>query len=346
MASGAAAAQDARTVYAAVPFHAETGDIRTSACLQLTERAYPAGPWWEKAAGEGPDRAFGAVIAAMKAKDRAALLKATDPAQARDTAEFDRQAGAFFQQMAVLKLVGVPRAYEFDGLVAYFAKIQSPSQTAFVPFEFAREADGTFGFLPSRSKTATMRLVSDWYAPFKAPPADAPPYCAEADVRRATHRVSLVPPAWRPSALLLTGIAFDAAKPLPAPVSQVNAAIERIKSALRAGDINGVAGAMAPEGAGKLTKWASTASPDERDRYANAFTGQQPFFLFDASPLLIVYTRAAPRNVQVLYFVQSADKRVLWTNSSLITDSDQVFKQGPLFEAATSTPPFGTLTIK
>ena len=215
MASSTTSAQDSRTVYAAVPFHAETGDIRTTACLQLTERAYPAGAWWEKAGGEGADHALGVVIAAMKAKDRAALLKATDAAQARDTAEFDRQAGAFFQQLEALRLVGVPRAYEFDGLVAFFAKIQAPSQTAFVPFVFAREADGTFGFLPSRSNTATMRLVSDWYAPFKSPATDMPPYCADADVRRATHRVSLVPAAWRPSALLLTAIAFDASTPLP-----------------------------------------------------------------------------------------------------------------------------------
>lgn len=345
--SSIASAQE-RTVYAAVPFHAEAGDVRTTACLQLTERVYPAGAWWEgNAAGaEAPERAFRTVIAAIKAKDRATLLKATDPAQAADAVRFDRQAGAFFQQLQALQLLGVPRAYEFDGMVTFFVKLQSPSQTAFVPFVFAREADGTFGFLPSRTNTVTFRLVTDWFAPMKGPAADLPPYCAEADVRRATHRVSLVPSTWRPSALLLTGIPLGASAAPPPAAAQVTATIERIKAALRAANIGAVASEMSPEGADKLTKWFATASPDDRQRYVKAFTEQQPFFVFDESPLLVVYTRTAPHDVQVLYFIQSGDKRLRWTNSSFITESDQVFKQGPLFTAAASTPPFGTLVIK
>ncbi len=343
-----ASAQDVRTVYAPMPFHAEGRDLRTTACLQLAERVYPAATWWENASGtaSGPERAFRSVIAAIKQKDRAALLKLTDPAQARDTARFDRQADAFFGQFQSIQFLAVPRAYQFDGLVAFFGKFQSASQTAFVPLVFAYEGEDTFGFLPSRTNTATFRLVTDWFAPSGSAPADTPAYCADADVKRATHRVSLVSSTWRPSALLLTGAPLDAPGPLFAIATQVKATIDRMKAALRAGDVDAFANDMTPDGGGRLKEWFVTAAPADRDRYTNAFVGQQPFFVFDESPLLVVYVRTGPRGVQVLYFTAAPDKRLLWTNSSQLTMADGVFKQGPLFAAAGSTKPFSSLAIK
>ena len=49
--SGVAQAQDVRTVHAPMTSNAEAGPLRTSACLQVTERVYPATAWWESAAG-------------------------------------------------------------------------------------------------------------------------------------------------------------------------------------------------------------------------------------------------------------------------------------------------------
>jgi hypothetical protein len=343
-----ASAQDVRAVYAPLAFHAEAGDLRTTACLQLAERVYPTTVWWENAPGPagGPERAFRSVIAAIKQKDRAALLKLTDPAQARDTARFDRQADAFFEQFQSIQLLAVPRAYEFDGLVAFLGKFQSTRQTAFVPLVLAYEGEDTFGFLPSRTNQATFRLVTDWFAPTGSAPADSPAYCADADVKRATHRVSLVPSHWRPSALLLTGALLDAPGPLATVATQVKATMDRMKAALRAGDINAVVSNMTPEGGSRLKQWFATAPQSERERYTTAFVGQQPFFVFDESPLLIVYARTAPSDVQVLYFTVAPDKRLLWTNSSFLTTSDQVFKQGPLLAAAGSPKPFSGLAIK
>ena len=65
-------------------------------------------------------------------------------------------------------------------------------------------------------------------------------------------------------------------------------------------------------------------------------------------PLLVVYTRTHTREIQVLYFTvaAAAEKRLLWTNSSYLTVSDRVFKQGPLFAAAGSTRPFSSLAIE
>jgi hypothetical protein len=354
--AGAAWSQETRTVYAPIrmPFNAETGVLKTTACLQLTERVYPQTRWWEDAAATAPepDRAFKSVIAAMKQKDRAALLKLTSPAQARNTGEFDKQASAFFRQLQWLQLLAVPYAYEFDGLVVFFAKFQSERQTAFVPLTFAYEADGTFGFLPSRTNTTTFSLVGDWFAPSGSAAADTrasdtPAYCKDSDVKRATHRVSLVSSRWRPSSLLLSGAPPDAPGPLSAITAQVKSTIDRMKAAFRGPDVDEFFKYMTPQGGSHLKQWFATASQIERDSNKTAFIGQQPFFVFDESPLVVVYTRTQAREIRVLYFAVAADKRLLWGNASYISGLvDRVYERGPLFAAASSTRPFSGLAIK
>jgi len=345
--SGVASAQESHAVNVPLMFDAEAGPLKTSACLQVTERVYPAAAWWEGAGhATGPDGAFRAVIAAMKQKDRAALLKLTDPSQARDTAKFDQQANAFFQQLQSIRLVAVPRAYEFDGVVAYFGKFQSATQTAYVPLVFTRQTDDSFLFLPARTRQVTFTVIENWFAP-SGKGADTPAYCTDADVKRATHRVALGGSAtWRPSALLLTGGPLDAAGSVPAVAAQVKSTIDQMKAALRGPDISELYTFMTPEGAGRLRQWFDAATPHDRDEYRAALIDQQPFFVFDQSPLIVVYTKTRASGIQVLYFTVTADKRLVWTNSSHITDSDHVFKQGPLFAAASSPKPFGTMVIK
>src|SRR5205809_5129008 len=63
-----------------------------------------------------------------------------------------------------------------------------------------------------------------------------------------------------------------------------------------------------PEGGGRLKQWFATAPRTERDRCKTAFIEQQPFFVFDESPLLVVYTRTRTREIQVLYFTVAAAK--------------------------------------
>ena len=346
--AGPALAQTTRTVYAPMTFNTEVRTLRTAACLQIVERAYPSTAWWES--GPAPtnpaDRAFKAVIAAIKLKDRAALLKLTDPVQARDQTRFDQQAGAFFQQFQSIQLVEVPRAYEFDGLVAFFGKFRAPTQTAFVPLVFAHQPDGSFGFLPSRSDKLTFTLVSDWFTPSDAPLSDAPAYCSDADVTRATHRLALTGPAWQQSTLLLTGAPLEAqGAPTPA-AALVRSTIDDMKGALRGPEIADITKYMTPEGGGRLKLWLAKAEPKDRDEYKNAFIQQRPFFVFDATALLVVYTRTGEGDVQVLYFTYTPDHRLVWTNSSHITIADRVFRQGPLYAAANATNPFSDLVVK
>src|SRR6478672_12323511 len=75
--AGTAKAEDGKTVFVPVTFHAEAQDIRTSACLQVEEHIYTQPAWWEDSSGNATaeERAFKAVVAAILRKDRAALLK-------------------------------------------------------------------------------------------------------------------------------------------------------------------------------------------------------------------------------------------------------------------------------
>jgi hypothetical protein len=351
---GVVAAEEARVVYLPMSFSTEARVIRTTACLQVTERAYPQTAWWEDAAGDAsaPDRAFKAVIAAIKRKDRAALLKTTDPEQAKDTKRFDAQAGAFFQQFEVVELIAVPRAYEFDGLAVFFGKLRAKNgRIIFAPFVFAYEGDGSYGFLPSRTRKLTFELVSDWFMPSDGPPpTDNPPYCADADVRRATHRVALASASGstqgRPSYLLLTGAPLDAPGSLARLATGVKSTIGQMQTALRSNAVDDVATHMTPEGGTRLKTWFASADQTERDRYKAALTEDQPFFVFDESPLVVVYTRSAAGVVHAMFFTFDAANRLLWTNSAYITISDRVFKDGPLFNAASSKTPFSSLAIK
>jgi hypothetical protein len=341
----AAAGQERRTIHAPMVFHADGGPLRTTACLELTERVYPASRWWEQAAaGEGAaERAFKAVMAAIRKKDRAALLELTDAAQAKDTAEFDKQARAFFAQLAVIELVAVPRAYEFDGLLVFFGTFKAADQTAVVPLVFATRKGETFGFLPARARGVTFTLVSDWFTATAPPGSSTPAYCEPAVVKRATHRVALAGSRWQPSALLLSGAPLESPSPAGALVS---ATIDRMKAALREGKVSAFLGDLTPEGAARLGPWLETAPAAEVQAYKSAFVEQQPFFVFDASPLIVVYTRTPTGLVQALYFTPRGDTRLAWTNSSYITVADQVFKQGPLHTAAAAKPPFRGLVIK
>jgi hypothetical protein len=347
--AGEARAQDARTVYARLPFNVEDGKLYTGACLRLTERAYPSTPWWETAqpAGQSIDRAFKSVIAAMKNKDRAALLALTDSAEARDISKFDTQANAYFSQLQSLQLVAVPRAYTFDGLVVFFAKIQSTRQTAFVPFVFAYEGRDTFGFLPSRSNATTFKFVDDWFAPLGSPTVDTSVYCTDSDVKRATHRVSLTSSRWEQSALFLAGQPLESHESASALTTQVKSTLDAMKTAFRNDGIDELLKHMTPLGGDRMKQWFVTASKDERDRYKKLFIEQKPFFVFDESPLIAVYTRTPTGVIQVLYFTVAPDAgQLVWTNSAYMSVSDRAFKAGPVFAAASSAKPFSALAIR
>jgi hypothetical protein len=344
---GSALAQDAGSVFLPLSFHSDTatGELRTSACLQVLERQYPDNPWWERTNRMTPAaEVFKQFIAAVKGGNYSAFQELSDASQVKDAAEFKKQATGYFEQAQAFEFISARRAYEFDGLIVFFAGMRdrSDGRTGFSPLVFAVQGQ-SFKFSPNRTKLITYELVSDWFSAEWGPSgAGSPSYCSDADVKRATHRLSLAGVTPTPSVLLLTGAPLDAPGTLAGVAARVSAAVEAMKGALiRTPDE--FARHMTPKGAGQHLKWWPTATEFQRTVYRDAILSQRPFFVFDASPLLVVYTKSPTGVTQVMYFTSDATGALRWTNSSWATSADGVFKNGPLLKSAKLAKPFSDI---
>lgn len=346
-------AQSARTAYLSMMFHAESRSIRTSACLEVTRRAYSESPWWEGFRGEvgTPEYGFAAVIRAIKAKDRMALLKLSDLKQGQDAARFDEQATAFFQQFEVIQLVRATSAYEFDGLVVFRCQFAGRHGTFFAPLLFVHQDDGSFGFLPYRTERTTYLLVQESLNASQKEGGETPAYCSDDEIKRATHRVALdissrgPNETWPSSYLLLAGAALGKPGPREGVARRVELTVAQMKAAMTVGKLDAFLGHVTSEGGNRLKEWFAAASEVERDRYVRAMRDQEPFFLFDESPLVVVYTRTPTENVQVMYFTVDGSKELLWANSSHITLADHVFKSGALYDGALQSEAFSSTAL-
>jgi hypothetical protein len=323
--------------------------------VELTERVYAGSPVW-RGFGSNADAAeqtFDGVISAIKRKDRAELLRLSAPAQGRDREKFDVQAQAFFQQFEVIQLVAVPRAYEFDGFVVFFVKCRAKEKTFFAPFAFVREDDGSFRFLPYRTDNVMYVVVNDWFnAPWGPSTTDKPAYCADSLIERATHRVSFIDVsatpkrAWRASSVFLVGKSLDSFVKPDGISLRVMSQMAEMRSAVITGRIGDLVRHMTREGGARLREWLASAAPPERDQYARALRGLEPFFMFNAFPLVVVYARSPSQEVRVMYFTPDNENGLLWTNSSHLTVSDEIFKKGPLYRDALLDKPFSNIAIK
>jgi hypothetical protein len=353
LACSLAMAETGHVTYVPMTLRTAPRHIRTGVCLQVEERQYPQSPWWEAANSDSDaaERAFKAVLVAIKRQDRDALLRLSHPTLGRDPKEFDLQSDAFFAQFATFQLVAVPRAYELDGLVAFYAKIRSssPEESGFAPFVFAVEADGTFGFLPYRTEKLAFQLLNDWFQdPWGPAKTDRPAYCSDDEIKHATHSISLGSSSGssHPSRLFLTGAPLDTRGDLARIAAQIKTTVEEMKAALAARKLDDFAQHLIPEDGKKLKEWFASAKPAEIAGYSAAFANQQPFFFFDASPLFVVFTKTSPKSVEVMYLTLGPRNSLLWTNSSYITIADGVFKQGPLEKSALLDQPFSNIAIK
>jgi len=350
-----AGAQTNNTANLPITFPTVAEPIPTSACLQVIERRYPASVWWEnvKDSDEAADRAFKQVVAALKRKDKDkdALLKLSDPDSLRDAKQFDQQATFLFQQFQVLEIAAVPLAYEFDGLVVFYPKFRMQGQVASFSLAFAHHQDGTFGYLPFRTKRLTFELVEEWFhAPWGPDKTDHPTYCFDDDIRRSTHRVSVSssdgPQAsWHPSSLMLRGAPMDARGPSADLAAQVNKVLEQMKTSLNRGAMDEFIKHLDADGARRTKQWYDSASDTERGIFKQRLADQRPFFLLEASPLIVVYAKMPDKSLQVMYLVSSRND-LLWTNSTHITGIDKLFKDGPLARAAQLEKPFSDIAIK
>lgn len=338
-------------VYLPLTFRSESGPFKTGACLQVNERAYSQATSQQGlgVAADGSQKAFETVLTALKSANRQTLFELSDPVLGRDPAQFDEQAVGYFKEFKAAEFVGVAKIFEFDRLAVFFGKFQAGEYTFFSPFIFHRGNDGAFGFLPYRTDDLTYWLLEDWLdAAWGPAQAAVPAYCTAADISVASHRLRLSPPDMaRPAYLYLKGAPADTQGPLKALSAQVRLTLVEMKKTLAADDwITGFCRYLAPAGAKRLKDWFASAAQGNREIYRNAIAEQEPFFVFDAAPLIIVYTRSPSHSVQVMYFTSAADGRLMWTNSSLVTLLDRVFKGEAMKDAAMLDKPFSSLEIK
>ena len=350
VAPAAVRAQEARTIHAPLVFSAEAGTLRTTACLALTERVYPPSKWWETSPGEGApeERAFKAVIAAIKRKDRAALLKLTDPAQAKDTARV-RPAGEQFlsavrdhpdgrgpARLPLRRLGGVLR--DVSGRRRRPRSSRSSSRAS---------AGDTFGFLPSRTKGVTFALVTDWVTADDRLADGARPRIAT--TRPSGGRPtgwSLAPAAWRPSTLLLTGVSLDAPTRPSGRAGEVARGDRSDEGGIEGRKRRGVSGAHDAAGRGTAERLAGQG-PGDGDRRLQDGVRR-------AAAVLRLRRVAADRRLHEdedradpgALLHRPATHGLLWTNSAYVTTSDGVFKQGPLLAAAAAAKPFSAMVAK
>jgi hypothetical protein len=340
-------AQPAKTLLA--------GNIETTACLQVSEKLYPPDRWWadSKANSQSPEHALKDVIWALHHKDRQALLKSLDPNEAQEQKDFDQMARIAFQQFDSLELVGISRAYGFDDLAVFIAKARSQQQIFALPFVFSHEPDGSFGFLFHKSRRMMYQIVHPWFAVTWPPGAgkeENPRYCVADTVKRATHRVSLLSAAggkvWHPSQLFLTGVSFDAPGGHAVLVAQIKLTIDKMKSAMAANKVDEFVKYLTPAGRASMKQWFASADDAQRSIYKTTIADLRPFYLFDESPLVVVYNRPLRGSYSVMYFTLSATGDWMWTNYSQVTAVDNIFKAGPLYKAAQLNKPFSTFEIK
>lgn len=344
-------------VYLPLIFHSEAKPLRTTACLELTEHLNPDPRWWEAPDdGSHPaESAFKAVLAAIKSKQPSALLALCDRDHGRDPKRFPEQAQALAQQFARVQILSVPRSYEFDGLVVFFMRMRFGEREFSAPFVFSHGADGSLGFLPYRTDRLGYLLLNDWFNALDGPAfAGKGMYLDGNEKNLATHRIPLAvspgsattntPRAW----LHLRGASINTTGTLAPIVDRVLGVMGQMQVALENPGIDDFLPYLTPEGGGQLKKWFTGASEVEQHGYKTVLKEQHPFFVFDAAPLVVVYTysQASARTVEVMYFTLSEDERLLWTNSSHVTVADQVFKKGPLYQAALGDEPFKSIEIK
>src|SRR5438552_4855983 len=332
--------------------------LQTTACLQVSERLYPEGRWWTVPHSQHSpqERAFATLMLALSQKDRSALLGLLDQNDAHGISKQkpgSDELGLAFQQFQSFDLVAVLRAYEFDDMAVFLATINIGHKVSYLPFVFARQEDGSFGFLLHWENRATYQIFIDWMAVAWGPTATAattPNYCGMDTIKRANYRAPLqqmaTKPVWHLSELLLSGFPVNAPGDHAAIAKEILGTMEKMKAAMVTQNLDEFARYMTPQGGESLKKGLVSTDQAARDAFKTAIGDLTAFFIFDAGRVLVVYNEPLSAYYGVMYFTRRSDGQLVWTNASHITPEDDVFKRGALYKAASLPVPFSSLAIK
>lgn len=337
-------------------FPKERTEIKTSACLRVRERVYSAdrAPWnsFVNEAQAEPESLLTKTIAAMQNNDIALLKELSHSRLGRDPLKFEEEASGYLRLFGDLQLGDVWGYYAFSDLLVFYFQVLAQSQPFFANFSFVREEMGSFGFLPYGTRSLTMQFVGDWFQSDWGPgKGQTPVYCRPSLLERMTHKVPLdkrmdkrldnaVRPLASPPELLFIGRNFTDAEMEEGPYSALRDKIASTKDALKAERMSEYFDGFTEHGRKKVGDWFLAAQSEERQKYVDSILTHEPFYVINADPLFVVYSKTKSYGIQALYFVRDENSRFLWANAAYGTVYDSIFKGNGFIEAASGEKPF------
>lgn len=356
LSGGTSAAEEERVAALPLVFPVERTDVKVSACLRVREKTYGAdrAPWprFKHQARASPETALTQTIAAMLDKDESRFGELSHSRPPRDSEAYQKQVSGYFEIMERLKLGDVWGYHGFGDHLVFFMEVDSGGGPFFTRFAFEREETGRLGFLPEGSESLTYQFVAAWFDSAWGPAqGQSPAYCPPSLTARMTHKVRLED-AGRPGepapelafmGRIVTGTDADGE-----PYIALRDTISTLMTALRSGRPDDFFDGFTERGRTRVGDWYESAQETERRRYfedVEKHLGQDPFFVIDAEPVFIVYTRPAASGIRALSFLRDESGRFRWANAAYATTIDALFKGRRFLAAASEEPPFASWKI-
>ena len=358
--SGAWAGEERDVAIPLIFDHDDGTEIKTSACLRVREKVYSAdvAPWtsFRSQARSEPETILTETIAAMQNKDSARLKESSHPSLARDPQKFQKQAPTYFRHVEGLKRGNVWGYYRFADRLVFLFKLDF-RRNYFTQFPFARGETGKFGLLPyGETVSLPFDFVSTWFhsdwGPYKT---RSPVYCTPSLLKRMTHKVPLDKrfdkrlerygsyPLDPPAELLLIGRNFTDKEIKDQPYAALRDKFSALNDALKAGRWDEYFDILTEHGRKRLEGPFLGGQEEERKIYAERILTQEPFYVFNADPVFIVFTRAGSSGIRVRFFVPDKKGQFRWANASYVTSFDRIFRV--FTKAAGEEKPFDSWKI-
>jgi len=344
-ASGAWAA-DEQVVELPLIYSQGGSEGKSCACLRIRERIY-ADSWadFKNKAQSGSEKAFLETITAIQQKDSSRLKELSHPKFVRDSENFKMQTSAYFKQFEVLQLSNVWGYYRLSDKIAFYIQLDYKGKSNFAGFPFVREESGKFGFFRSPEASLQEQLVNDWFYSSWGPAKSQPPvYCQPSLIDKMTHDIALEETGQPDSQvrLLLIGSKLDKDGTYAGLFGQ----IAKMKESLIHNRMDEFFDGFTEYGKKRNRDWfLSETEKNLRTQYIENFIAQEPFYVFDADPLYVVYVRTKLSIVAALYFVRQGEHKFRLTAESVGSSFDRIFRSKKFIDAASEEKPFNKWKI-
>ena len=341
-------AEEEKLVDAPVIFSRHGIKMKTSACLQFKEKDYSSEhSSWERfkiMTPNSPEKALVETITAMQQKDGVRLKELSHPLFGRDPQKFGKQLPAYFSQLELIQIDDVKSYLKFDNLVVFFVQFSYKDKFYFASFSFMYDEYGNLGFLPYRSESLASDLAEDWFQSDWGPAqSQSPSYCEPLLLKEMTHNIVLEEGNHSDSVAILQLMGSNLAdtNKIKEPYSGLLDQIKYMKEALASGQMEEYFNGFTEDAKKQNRDWF-LAEKEERLRaqYIENFLTQEPFYVFNADPILVVYFRTKSSSVKVLYFMRQEEYRFKLVEESIGSPFDQIFKGKRFVEAAKQEKPF------